>query len=969
MAKDTQAKKNVRNAGKTYTVHVLSGTHWDREWRYTAEQSKLRLSVLMDNLLDILDKEPRYRCFHIDGGAVVLEDYLAVRPENEERLKRHMKDGRISLVNWYTLPDTYTVAPEALIRNLLVGRRRAAEFGGAMRAGYTATSYGQTSQLPQIYLGFGIESALFYRGTNKHKIPPICHWEGRDGSRLYLIRCFDEVTRTNWFFYVHQPVVLGKDARDLSYTYCKKDLPVRMADEILYMSDFQVTHEDMDFDDRTETLKRGEALFREQAYPQAIGRHVLGLDMEDNAKPYPKLPDLLEKMNAVSEDTEYIQNTLDDYVDTVIAEVRHKKDLFVHKGELRYTAIEGGFNGLLGATHSSRMILKLKNEEAETELIMVAEPLAAMASMLGWRYPRLLLDRAWIHLLMNHAHDNICGAAIDQAHEDMLPRFAAALTVGREVSRRACEEIWKRLDLRAFYEDDQTLTVFNTLPTPRKGVVLVVVDLPCEEKREEVVDASAGVGADRGGKSQPLGYRYFDVVDQEGRKVEHVILSRERIHNRVERELDTAVGFPVDRVRMLLTIDVPPMGHRSYAVRPRPARYEKDLEPGPERHLIAQPGGRMANEFLEIAIQPNGTFHMTDKVTGKRYEGLHLFTDNGSVGNAHISHWPVRDFEVTSLACQPRVILEESTPLRGIYRIEMTLQVPSEATRDRKERLQDLVDIPITTRLILCKGSRRLDLRTRLVNNARDHRLRVLFPTDVRTDRVAVESAFAVEDRCFLWTKVGDNSEGHYPFQPMQNFVDVSDGKTGLAFLGKGLREYEVMDDDRRTMAITLFRSHRAYMTSTDDMTQEELKQQRGMHALGELEYQYALYPHAGDWRKAHVLQEAYDHKVPIRILQGVRKSGEVEATTSLLTVDPNEDVLVSACCQSEDGQAHILRVWNVRESDVKARLKISPSLGIGSAAKVRMDETGDLDMLKKQGPAWLLPLRGGEIATLRLWK
>jgi hypothetical protein len=57
-------------AKKKYTVHVLSGTHWDREWRYTAEQSKLRLAVLIDHLLDLLDREPRFRCYHLDGGSV-----------------------------------------------------------------------------------------------------------------------------------------------------------------------------------------------------------------------------------------------------------------------------------------------------------------------------------------------------------------------------------------------------------------------------------------------------------------------------------------------------------------------------------------------------------------------------------------------------------------------------------------------------------------------------------------------------------------------------------------------------------------------------------------------------------------------------------------------------------------------------------------------------------------------------------
>ena len=69
-------------------IHVISGTHWDREWRHTAEQSKLRLCDLMDNIINILENKKNYKCFCVDGGSIVIEDYLTVRPENKERIKK-----------------------------------------------------------------------------------------------------------------------------------------------------------------------------------------------------------------------------------------------------------------------------------------------------------------------------------------------------------------------------------------------------------------------------------------------------------------------------------------------------------------------------------------------------------------------------------------------------------------------------------------------------------------------------------------------------------------------------------------------------------------------------------------------------------------------------------------------------------------------------------------------------------------
>ena len=71
---------------KKLTMHVITGTHWDREWRHTAEQSKLRLMDLIDSILEILDNDPEYNSFILDGGTIVLEDYFTVRPEMKSKV-------------------------------------------------------------------------------------------------------------------------------------------------------------------------------------------------------------------------------------------------------------------------------------------------------------------------------------------------------------------------------------------------------------------------------------------------------------------------------------------------------------------------------------------------------------------------------------------------------------------------------------------------------------------------------------------------------------------------------------------------------------------------------------------------------------------------------------------------------------------------------------------------------------------
>ncbi len=944
---------------KKYVMHVISGTHWDREWRHTAEQSKLRLRDLIDQTQDLIESKESYKTFCIDGGMIVLEDYMTVRPDAKERIRKLVKEGRLTLVNWYTLPETFTVAPECLIRNLLLGSKMADDFGGGMKSGYTATSYGQTSQLPQIYRGFDIPTAMFYRGTNKYALPSLFHWESPDGSKIHTLRTFDEVTRTNWFFYVHQPLVVGKPERDLSYAYDKDNIPVHMCDMDGYQRGFELRHEVPSFKDDEASLKKSFQTIMDQALPYAVGKHILALNMEDNQAPFELLPEMIEAMNKVQDEVEIRQSTLDEYFDAIVADSDDDK-LFVHEGELRYPAVINGFNCLLGATHSSRIKLKILNNEAETLLLNLAEPMACWASMLGTEYPVENLEIAWSNLLQNQAHDSICGAAVDQAHEDMLYRFSIARTVGQEVSARSAISLFDKIDTSSKFEDgDHTITLFNTMPFARQGVMPLVIDLP-DGAQGGIVDPATGVGG------SDTSIKYFDIVDEKGGKLEYEVLSEESVEISVERHLDTAgIKGRFKRRRMLLNAEVPEMGYATYALRPRGPEYVEKPEHGPARPLIGRPNGVLENENIKVTIHPNGTFSLLHKATGKVMENQHYFTDNGEVGSAHVSNVPLRNETRTSLGCVADITMIESNLLRGAFRIDLTLKVPSAATLDERDRMRDLVDVPVTTWLTLEKGSKMVRIRTRLNNSARDHRLQVNFPTGVESDYVNVESAFAVEKRCIRWTETGDNFEKFFSFQPMQNFVDMNDSKCGVAVLTKGLREYEVFDDTDRTIALTLLRTHRAYMTANSKMIPEEFDQYTGLHGFGELECEYALYPHKGDWKEADVLHQAYGFKVDVKALQGVPKSGELASTESLMKIEPNDKIMLAGLKRSEDNKAFILRLWNTTSDEVSTKLVVK--LPVKSASRMKLNEAEVFEDLAVKDGTIEWKIKPHKIETIRL--
>ena len=94
-------------SSKQRTAIVVSHTHWDREWYLTFQQFRMRLVAMVDDLLDLLDREERYRHFMLDGQTILLDDYLEIRPERQADLARHVATGRLSVGPWYVQPDSF----------------------------------------------------------------------------------------------------------------------------------------------------------------------------------------------------------------------------------------------------------------------------------------------------------------------------------------------------------------------------------------------------------------------------------------------------------------------------------------------------------------------------------------------------------------------------------------------------------------------------------------------------------------------------------------------------------------------------------------------------------------------------------------------------------------------------------------------------------------------------------------------
>ena len=346
---------------------VVPHTHWDREWYLPFEQFRLLLGERIDGVLDTLERDPSFTSFTLDGQAIVLEDYLDVRPEHEGRLRALLAAGRLEVGPSYVLPDEILVGGESLVRNLLLGRRVCRRFGvEPSRAGYLPDSFGHPAQLPQILAGFGIRTFLFSRGLGDEidDVGVVFRWRSGPAEVVacQMLPHYDNFARLTWHHDAEQRVRgIVERFGDLAHSAGQ--------DEILL----------------------------------ANGSDHLPIE--------PELPTILEDLTQ----TFGVPFRIGRFEEHAPA----GDGLSVHEGELVGSRLQNVLRGV----NSARIYLKQANERAEQRLLSIETAAALRTLRAGAPYPAAELRLAWRDLLRNHPHDSICGCSCDEVHRDMLVRY------------------------------------------------------------------------------------------------------------------------------------------------------------------------------------------------------------------------------------------------------------------------------------------------------------------------------------------------------------------------------------------------------------------------------------------------------------------------------------------------------------------------------------------------------------------
>jgi hypothetical protein len=888
---------------ETLELHVISNTHWDREWLYDFQETRMLLVEFMDKLLALLDAEPRYRTYLLDSQTAPLEDYLEVRPDQRARIERLVRDGRLHIGPWYTCPDEFNVNGESLVRNLLAGHVVAERFGRVMKVGYSPFSYGQASQMAQIYAGFGIDTILFYHGITPAESRSEFILEGPDGSRLFGSR-MGSFARYNFFYQVFRPTVYGKQISERRHEWREDGMPFHLCGPQRWRSHHFLVDPRKGFS--REQLVAGLNRLRQVEREHAATRYIACMMGMDSTEPDPREVEIVEQAAAIVAPDQIMHSSLEQWLAKVKDALRKSSDLTVLRGERRTPGAFGTRVHLFGDVTSSRVRVKRANGLAEHALQRQAEPFAALAWLLGEEYPKSLLDIAWRYLLRCHAHDSIAGSGVDQIERDMHHRLDQVRCISAGLLRRALQAVQRRIDNSRFAPDTILLTAFNPSPRERCEVVTAYIDLPAE-----------------------LRINQFDIIEaQSGARVEVQEVSREDRMAVVRHLGDATMEMPSTTVQVHLNAErLPALGYRTYVLRPRDAadRLAGSMATG-ER--------TMENEHLRVAVNGDGTLDITDKHTGRSFAGLHYFEDGGEAGHAWRHLPPARDRIITTRGARAMVALEQAGPLVTTYRIEHQLNLPAELVEghgsdvrrldgdgDCASRSEHTVPLRIVSQVTLRKGGRCVEITTRFDNRARDHRLRALFPTNLEAATSDAESAFDVVERPIARGADSPWRATWNPTHPQQRFVAVSDGRAGLAIINDGLREYEVTDTADRTIAVTLLRAYEVALT-TVSWRWERHPEMTLSQSPGEHEFRYWIHPHAGRWSESEVFAEAERLSLPVELAQTGPHGGELPPEMSLLSLEP-EALVLSAVKRAERSDALIVRVFNPTDRVLLGRLTL----------------------------------------------
>lgn len=961
-------------------LHVISHTHWDREWYRTFQQFRLQLVHLIDNLLVILDNDPHYLHYMLDGQTVVLEDYLRVRMENFAKLQHYIQQNRILIGPWYILPDEFLVSPESTVRNLLIGKQVCDLFGQRMMIGYLPDPFGHIGQMPQILNGFNIDTAALWRGVVP-EMPTAFTWQAPDGSQVLLAHLY--------FGYgniAHWPSGT-KEASLQSLETAVKALE-----------------------------------------PHSNTSQYLMMQGTDHLEPHPETSKNVAFYNEMNADGNLaFHSTLPAFFAALSQEIAEKQlALPVHVGELRDPQKAHMLPGVL----STRMWIKQRNWKAQNDLERWAEPFSVWAEVLDRGEeafsavnsyqatkriadPGTIIREAWKTLLKNQTHDSICGCSIDETHRDMMPRFDKIDQITHEIQTQSLQAISTKINTQPAFEGDHLLaiTVFNAAPVAVNDTVVASLTFPDDGCDYQLIDEQGNaVECDidyddfptldanqytiaqlanmidqtrtRGleGKALLDLDLAFDETDQSwqldavfsdtfepnptllGAKLEEIVgrLSKLDPETFVNVKIDSGIG-----ARLIFRAkDVPAFGYKTYWLEmcePKLEEEDEDLDLLVETDVI-----EIENEWLKVTVDgEEHCFSVLDKRTGKVYHRQGVLASVGDRGDEY-NFTPTEDREHYTAVYEDIYLLPQAGG--QAIAIRFSLDLPVGLDCESMDRAAELVSNHGFMVLNLPDDQATIDMEIVFENRAMDHRLEMRFDVDFLPKQLLYDGHFEVVERGMDLPAFDSSwSEHPRPEKPQQAFVDVLGENQGLMIANQGLPEASVQaypDEPRAYVSVTLLRS--VGWLSRSDLFNRRGHAGPGLATPGAYELnttlstRLRLIPHDGHSEKARDL--AYGFQTELAPVVSKMHAGLLKSSGSMIVAD-HPDFHITAIKEAEDQEGYVVRGVNLSDETIEVNLQ--SLLLANRAARVKLDESFVEDLALTKDGAVKFEAKAKEIVTV----
>ncbi len=666
-----------------------------------------------------------------------------------------------------------------------------------------------------------------------------------------------------------------------------------------------------------------------------------GADQQDAQAAY---DEVIQEANRRFRGTRVVYSSLPYYVEQVLAE----GDKFpTVVGELRSPQRFVMGLGVL----STRMWLKQRNHTAQQMLERWAEPFSTWATLIGsteanhpdkmipLRSQADLLTHAWRILLQNQAVDSIRGTSCDQVHREMIARFDQVEQIAQEIIDQNLCYLAQQINTQALPIDGPAvpIVVFNATGQPHTDLVTFEMVLPDF-------------------------LRPFEVIDESG-----TVLPSEMLI------APTPLGHGNDKKDETITVrfvaqDVPSFGYRTYALRPA-----HDAPAGTV--TVDDQGLSIENEMLSLSVTlEEGTLALFDKRTGRSFSGLNRYVDGGDRGDAFSFCAPQRDTVIDVPTNAPLHVIRLVGPVTQTLETFQIYRLPETLTEDQEARLPlaaQFVPVSVTTTITITRSVPRIDIEATIVNSARDHRLRVHFPTGVIGQQALFDGHFEVVQRDIALPAAEDTvgwAEQPATEQPQRAFTTVLGSETGLTIANRGLPEVAVLATVQGIeIALTLLRCIGWLSRETVPNRRDNAGPQIAIpeaQCQGEYTFVYSIIPHSADPLPAW--HEAWAFETPLRVQITDVHPGRLPLTGSLVTTD-NPRFVVSAIKAAAGGQGIIVRGYNL--SHEAEHVTLHTDVPFEQAKRVTLDESTVIEeiRLRAKGHKISFEARPAEIVTVRL--